>query len=344
MNTKEVCRQLSVTPKMLRVYENQKLIQAGRDDNNYRNYSIEDMLQIQIIVMLRNLGFSIKEIKIALSLKITKNDLLNKFYIQLKAVETKVNELTLIKDNLNNTINRVLTEEVIDEEFFHTIYSSYKNDFETTTYENMINRWNFDEMAVDYINRYLKGDTGYLNSINRTADILLDMFKNKRILDVGGGTCNLWVDFPENTQLTVMDQSLQMIFAAMDKVPWASYILDDILKIEKNKYEQFDIVVSTFTLHHIPYEQHEKAMSSIIDLCNNHGCVIIVDRSFKDNFEKENYERELIKDGNLEQLDIIRSEFYIIADHLTNYVHYLGYSVETLFFEKQIWGFLINKN
>lgn len=49
MNTKEVCKQLSVTPKMLRVYESLNLIRIERGENNYRNYSIDDILQIQII-------------------------------------------------------------------------------------------------------------------------------------------------------------------------------------------------------------------------------------------------------------------------------------------------------
>ena len=130
MNTKDVCRRLSVTPKMLRVYESQKLIHAKRSDNGYRDYSLDDLLQIQIIVMLRNLGFSLKEVGTVLNLKKSKDDYLYHFYIQLKAVETRINELNSIKNKLNNTINRILCEEIINEEFFHAINSSYQNDFE----------------------------------------------------------------------------------------------------------------------------------------------------------------------------------------------------------------------
>ena len=168
-----------------------------------------------------------------------------------------------------------------------------------TTYENMINRWNFDLMAVDYVNRFLKEDTAYLSSIDRTARLLKDMTSGRSILDIGGGTCNLWLDFPEDTQLTVVDKSLQMIFAAKQNIPWANYILDDIRYIDKNRLGKFDIVVSTFTLHHISYEHHEKVIKNMVDLCGGNGKILVVDRSFHNREEKEKKEKELSDAGNL---------------------------------------------
>lgn len=344
MNTKEVCRQLSVTPKMLRIYERRKLIQAGRRENNYRDYSIEDLMQIQIIVMLRNLGFSLNEINTVLNFKKSKDDYLYHFYIQLKAVEAKIHELNAIKDKLNTAINKVLTDKDKNEEFFHSLYDGAKTDSdEITACKKMISRWNFDQMAQDYINRYLKEDQGYLNSIDKTAKILLKMVPDKSVLDVGGGTCNLWAGFTEDTRLTVMDNSLQMIFAAKENVPWADYILDDILLIDIERFRKYDIVVSTFMLHHISYEQHEKVIRNLIGLCRQEGCVVIVDRSFRNESDKRKKEKELEEAGNLNFLDIIRSEFYLLSDQVIRYIRYLGYHVRTLFFDEEIWGFLIEK-
>ena len=70
MNTKAVCQRLSVTPKMLRIYEEQGLIHPERLDNNYRNYSMENLIQIETISVLRHLGFSISEIKSILTFEI----------------------------------------------------------------------------------------------------------------------------------------------------------------------------------------------------------------------------------------------------------------------------------
>ena len=342
MNTKEVCNRLSVTPKMLRIYERQKLICAERSENNYRNYSIDDLLQIQIIVMLRNLGFSLKEVKKVLDYKKTKNDYLYHFYIQLKAVESKINGLYEMKKQLNDTINMILSEEEVNEEFLYYIYA-YQRDHENNIYENMVVRWNFDQMAVNYVNRYLKEDLGYLKSIRRTEAILKELVVNKKVLDIGGGPCNLWINFPGDTKLTVMDNSLQMIFVAKENISWANFILDDIIRLNTKRSETYDIVVSTFTLHHISYKQQEKAIKNMLDLCSVGGCVIIVDRSFRDQLEKEKKEKEFEEGGNTEFLDIIRSEFYLIADYIIRYIHILDYPVSTLFFEDQIWGFRIDK-
>lgn len=341
MNTKEVCIQLSVTPKMLRVYESQKLIHASRTENGYRDYSLDDILQIQVIVLLRDLGFSLKEIKKVLCFKKNQKDYLDHFYIQLKAVEAKINEWNAVKTKINGMINDVLRGNDINDGFPQQNRTS--SDSKSTSYESMINRWNFDLMAVDYVNRYLNWDTGYLNSIKRTAEYLKPMICGRTILDVGGGTCNLWQEFQENTQLTVIDKSLQMIFAAKENIPWANYILEDILQINPNGMVKYDVVVSTFTLHHISYDQQEKAIKNIIDFCSEGGSVLLVDRSFRNQNEKENKERELEEAGNLDFLEIIQSEYYLIADQIESYICYLGYESNTLFFEDEIWGFLINK-
>jgi ubiquinone/menaquinone biosynthesis C-methylase UbiE len=169
------------------------------------------------------------------------------------------------------------------------------------------------------------------------------MSPGRSIVDLGGGTCNLWLDFPEDTQLTVIDKSLQMIFVARENIPWANFILDDVLSLDKKRIGKFDVVVSTFTLHHISYDQQEIAIKNIIELCSDNGRILIVDRSFHSQVGKEKKESELAAKGNQEFLEIIRSEYYLLSDHVTNYIRYMGFQVKTLFFEKEIWGFLIEK-
>lgn len=52
MNTKTVCEKLSVTPKMLRVYEEHGLIKPKRLENNYRDYSVENLVQIETLSLI----------------------------------------------------------------------------------------------------------------------------------------------------------------------------------------------------------------------------------------------------------------------------------------------------
>lgn len=343
MNTKEICRQLSITPKMLRIYESQKLISVEREENNYRNYTTDDVLRIQIIVTLRSLGFSLNEIKTILNLKKNKNDVVSSFYIQLKAIEAKIDELRNVKIQLNDTINEILNIEDKGIEFSNALFSCEKNRDEKSMAEEMISRWNFDSMAENYVNRYLKEDVGYLNAIKIVQNMLANMPLNKSFLDVGGGTCNLWIDFESNYKLTVIDKSLQMILTAKEKVPWARYILGDITLEGIEKFGKFDVVVSTFTLHHIVYENQRKVIQNLIDLCNTEGSVLLVDRSFKNQEARIEKEEQLAREGNLDYLEIIKSEFYLMVDETVRYINFLGYQVKSYNLEPEIWVFEINK-
>ena len=68
-----------MTPKMLRVYEEQGLIKPKRLENNYRDYSVENLVQIETIAILRRLGFSVNEIKSILAFDRTNNEYLDMF-------------------------------------------------------------------------------------------------------------------------------------------------------------------------------------------------------------------------------------------------------------------------
>ena len=343
MNTKDVCRELSITPKTLRVYETQKLISPAREENGYRNYSIDDIMKIQVIMMLRDLGFSLKEIRSVLHFEKADDEFLHSFYIQSKAIESKINELGRTKDRLNNAVNELLRADRGDARILETIFRTARPENDKTTYQVMVDRWNFDLMAVDYVNRYLKEDTAYLNAIKTVEGLVKKYPHGTRILDVGGGTCNLWIGFSPNTQLTVMDKSLPMILAARENAPWACFVLGDLLHLDPGKYEPFDLVLSTFTLHHVPYEKQLNAYQNLILAAGPAGSVLIVDRSFRDQAERDAKEKMLVETNDLPALDIFRSEFYLIVDDVVRFVRGLGCRIEAFPVEENIWGYQILK-
>lgn len=344
MNTRDVCRELSITPKTLRVYEAQKLISPHRGENNYREYSLDDIMRIQVVVVLRDLGFSLKEIRSVLDFEKSGNDCLHSFYIQAKAIETRINELAHAKVRLNRAINKLLVTEEMDAGILETVFRSGKQESDKTTYEEMVDRWNFDLMAVDYVNRFLKEDTAYLNSIRTVEGLVRKYPYGSTILDVGGGTCYLWTDFPGDTRLTVFDKSLPMILASKEKVPWARFILGDILLLHFGEYGPFDLVLSTFTLHHIPYEKQMIAIRNLIELAGPNGSVMIVDRSFRDMAEFSAKEKTLEDSDDFAALDIFRSEYYLIVEDVVRFVRGFGCLIEAFPVEENIWGFQISKN
>ena len=103
MNTKEVCKKLNTTPKALRIYEEYDIVVPKRDNNNYRVYSTDDLLRLREVLLLKELGFSLKEIKSLTDKNVyADNHFARSLYLQLRAIEGKINELDNIKNTLNN--------------------------------------------------------------------------------------------------------------------------------------------------------------------------------------------------------------------------------------------------
>ena len=63
MKIKEVEEKLGIPRATVRFYEKQSLITPERKENEYREYSEEDVIRLQKILILRKLGFSVSEIE-----------------------------------------------------------------------------------------------------------------------------------------------------------------------------------------------------------------------------------------------------------------------------------------
>lgn len=342
MNTKKVCQQLDVTPKMLRIYEDQGLIAPRRQENTYREYSIEDLFQIELIVRLRKLGFSIKDIKKILQHNHTEEDYINSFYIQIKAIETKINELQEAKQRLQNTVNEVINH-VKPEDITQVIYHAAGPGKSQDTYEEMVRQWDFDMMATDYVERFLKEDEGYLAGIRQGRELVEQEGRGKTILDVGCGTCNLWENMDEQYDLTALDSSINMLMVAREKIPWASFRLDDIRTIDKEGFGPFDLVVSSFTLHHIDENGQKTALRNMVDLCSEPGTIIIVEKCFENHQERLREEERLKIEGCFEELAILESEWYLYLDEVRDFVQYLKCEMEVSKVVKNVSRIIIRK-
>lgn len=63
MEIKKVEKLLNISRSNIRFYEKEGLINPSREDNNYRDYSEEDIAMLKKIIVLRKLGFTVDEIK-----------------------------------------------------------------------------------------------------------------------------------------------------------------------------------------------------------------------------------------------------------------------------------------
>lgn len=63
MTINEIAKELNITKRAIKYYEEQGLLNVAKDSNGYRNYSKQDAETLRIISVYRKLGISISDIK-----------------------------------------------------------------------------------------------------------------------------------------------------------------------------------------------------------------------------------------------------------------------------------------
>ncbi|MFT6557470.1 Cu(I)-responsive transcriptional regulator [Sneathiella sp.] len=109
MNIGKAAKASGLSPKTIRYYEDIKLINPGRAENGYRDYSNEDVHFLGFIRRARDLGFSIEECRVLLSLYLDKNrssaEVKSLAMSKITSIEEKIAELELMKGLLKRVAN-----------------------------------------------------------------------------------------------------------------------------------------------------------------------------------------------------------------------------------------------
>ena len=96
----ELVKELNINKETIRYYERIGLIsETTRNKNGYRIYTKEDMEKIKFILIVKNFGFSLKEISTLIHDEILCGDIKS----IKKIVEDKVNEINHKINKLNST-------------------------------------------------------------------------------------------------------------------------------------------------------------------------------------------------------------------------------------------------
>lgn len=115
MTIKDAKELTGLTIKSIRYYEEKGLVNIGRDKNNdYRNYTEEDIERLKLIKVLRYINFSIEEI----ALMLEKNNLSECLKIKSKDLENESNEYlekqticnSLLKDSKKKEFNKTIND------------------------------------------------------------------------------------------------------------------------------------------------------------------------------------------------------------------------------------------
>ena len=349
MNTNEVVKNLDMTLKSLIVYEKYGIVIPKREKNNYRNYSENDLLKLRTVKLLRELGFSLKDIKNLMDKNNYANtQFMRSLYLQLKAVERKICELNNVKGALITCIDKMLeTDEKIN-------YDGFLKSIDDSMKENKDNRgmwidmWGFDNKAVRFDKMVKDRSDDELGLFEKYDEVLCEIrrriieHKALSVIDIGCGTGNLCGELAGKIDVVGIDQSLEMIQQAKKKFPKMKFKLGNFLD-EPYRKNDVDIVVTTYAFHSLNVDEKKKALKCMLKYLKDDGRLIIADFMFLNNSEREKCKRNLLSKGKQDLWEVIDKKYYTNVEELQRYADSVGCKIESRHIVNFTWIVEITK-
>ena len=334
MNTKMVCEKINISTKALRVYEEYELIIPKRSDNGYRCYSDENILRLREIMLLKEMGFSLKEIKNILDKNKADREeekgkkVVSSLNFQMKVIENKIIELDNVKNTLKDSINSIINSKEKEE---YTLYFEKINEMleqNKVKRQQWIDRWGFDNWAKNYDSSVVSGNDelnifqGYGDIMEKVKEVIMAR-SPQSILDIGCGTGSLCGELSGEIEVVGIDQSIEMLFIAKDRYPAFIGRVGNFLE-EPYLTNHFDVVVSSYAFHHLKGEEKLRAIDNMCEYLKDNGRIVIADLMFLNKEKREKCRRDLINQGREDLWDIVEDEYYSDIEELKEYAELKG--------------------
>ena len=154
----------------------------------------------------------------------------------------------------------------------------------------MLNNKGFDLWADEYDKSVGLSDddgtypfAGYKNILNEIYNRILKS-SAKTVLDIGFGTGALTSKLYERGyNIYGQDFSERMIELAQEKMPNAKLYQGDFTNglVEALTKQKYDVIIATYSLHHLTDVQKVNFLRSLLELLNDEGCIYIGDVAFE---------------------------------------------------------------
>lgn len=312
-NISDVANIFGITTNKIRFYEKKGLLKPLRDDENkYRVFDDTDVLKIQSILLYRDIGMPIKDIKSVI--EGNENECFKYVNNQWEIINNEINRLSNIRKSLEEIIDRY--SDLTSDEVLNILKDTNKL---YNIKNNWRDQWNFDNWAKKYDEDVIK-DKGGLK-IYKNYNLILETVYSEaingsinasKVLDIGVGTGNLASKFLNSGySITGIDQSREMLNVARSKFPNLKLRFGEFLKIPYSD-NYFDTIVSTYAFHHLNEDEKVVAIEEMLRVLKEDGVIVIGDLMFQNNDDRNNILRKLSK----AQLAEVESEYYSNIDVL----------------------------
>lgn len=209
----DFARMAQVSVRTIRFYDKQNILKPSYvTPAGARFYTDSDFVKLQQILLLKYLGFSLEEIKGMTIDNADHHFLQNSLSMQKKLIEDKIEQMQLVGQAIDNTVEALEENHQIDwSQMLHLIHLTGMEKSLKSQYENANNI----SARIRLHKEFSTNKQGWFPWIFETG-ILPHIKETKlEILELGCGEGSLWTEnlhrLPENVHITVSDISEGMI-------------------------------------------------------------------------------------------------------------------------------------
>lgn len=332
----EVAEEFNVNPNVLRFYEKKKLLNPSRNDNGYRMYTIEDILQFQIILLYRKMGFSIDNISKILT---DEGKPIEMFFKQYNQLNHHIHTMKLISDSLEKCIDLMFE----DDSYLNSLISAMKKTAGyITQLDSWEDKWGFDTIAVDYDNFIRRPHPGL--DFYKNYDKVIRITEEKvnegtgNVAEIGVGTGNLASRLMKSQNIIGIDQSVNMLMVAKGKFPKLKLRIGTFMELPLQE-NSMDTIVSCYAFHHCNEDDRKIALKEMDRVLKPCGRIIVTDLMFYDEEARKNFEKHCSK---AEYRDL-QDEYFTTAINIKADAKRLGFSCSMEQIDELIWILVFEK-
>ena len=261
-STGQFAKLANVTDRTIRYYDKIGLLKPSFVmENGYRRYTQSDLLKLQKILSLKNMGFSLEEIYPMVS---KEQNIKESFSMQIDLLDSQIKHLQVIRDSMESFVQNV-DEKNIDWNQIISLLQMF--DIESSIVEQYKNSNNLN-VRISLHDQFSTNKIGWFNWLFNQ----IDFSKVNRLLEIGCGNGKLWenrdIDL-RNREIFLSDISEGMVHEVRKKLGKDyNCIVADCQAIPfKDGY--FDAVIANHVLFYI--QNLDKGLSEIYRVLKNNG-------------------------------------------------------------------------
>ncbi|MGX8832923.1 MerR family transcriptional regulator [Amedibacillus sp. YH-ame6] len=246
--TGQFAKLANVSERTIRYYDKEGLLKPSFImENGYRKYSEEDLIKLQRILSLKQLGFSLDEIRV-MNQTDNKQAFLNSLSLQIDLLDKKIKHTQSLKDSLIQTKN-LLENNKKNVDWNKVVEVIHINSQDEKIIEHYRNANNLS-VRIQLHEKYSLNKIGWFPWLFSKIDFL----GVNRLLELGCGTGELWKEHTVNSrnrEIFLSDISEGMVETTRKNLGEDfNYMVIDAQKIPfKNGY--FDAVVANHMMFYL---------------------------------------------------------------------------------------------